>query len=174
MKNNLLIFFTTGLLIAASPTTVAAAMSDKTQINVIINVATQTCSFDNTSPMFSLTEISTAKFRNSGSAIVGWKDIDIDIQCGSGIDSVRIVPTGTPATGDETAFANTGSARNVGLRFMAYQGTSILYPDGSASVTVSSSGGTGSYRFRAGYVATGGPVRAGDFMAVVNLSFDYS
>ncbi|WP_413504031.1 fimbrial protein [Serratia grimesii] len=174
MKHELSALIAAGMLLTVPQGSVLAATGDKAQINITINVTARTCSFDNSTPMIQLEDVSTAKFRHSGTSMVSGKNVDIDIQCGSGIENVKIVPTGLSAAGDATAFANTGSAKNVGLRLMAYQGSAMLYPDGSAYVTVSPSDGVGSYRFKAGYVATGGPVRAGDFMAVVNLSFDYS
>lgn len=174
MKRTLSILISATFLLSVSQSPAVAATGDKAQINITINVPAKTCSFNNTTAMIQLEDVSTAMLSRSGTAMVGGKNIDTDIQCPPGMKTVKIVASGIPAAGDATAFANTGSAKNVALRFMAEQGTAILYPDGSQAVTVTPTDGVGHYRFRAGYVATGGAVRAGDFMAMVTLSFNYS
>lgn len=152
------------------PNIVLAATDDRVDIIFRFEVTAGSCSFNNQDQTVYLDDTLVTSFTDN--AIRGEKDFDVDISC-SGTSTVKIVPTGTPDTIDPTAFKNTSSASNVALRLLDSD-NEILLPDGTKSVTVNTNEGSGSYRFRAGYVASEpGNVTAGNFISTVNLNFEY-
>lgn len=152
--------------------TVPSAQADNptTVIPLTGRVVANTCSFNNANQTVTLSKVSPTEFRDSG--IKAAKNFTVGISCAAGISTVRIVPSGQADALDETAFNNSGNAENVALRLLTNDGK-VLAPDDSKGVSVTPSGGSGSYTFQAGYVATGN-VSAGSFTSMVTLSFDYS
>lgn len=148
----------------------AYADNPTTIIPLTGRVLANTCTFNNASQTVTLNKVSPADFRDS--SIKATQNFTVEITCSAGISTVQIVPTGLPDAIDETAFANSGNAENVGLRLLSSDGQ-VLAPDGSVGVSVTPSGGSGSYTFQAGYVATGS-VSGGSFTSMVTMSFDYS
>ncbi|MBC3252453.1 fimbrial protein [Serratia fonticola] len=148
----------------------AQADNPTTIIPLTGQVVSNTCTFNNANQTVTLGKVSPADFRDNG--IKAATNFTVGITCGAGVSAVQIIPTGQADTMDSTAFTNNGSAENVGLRLLSSDGQ-VLTPDGSAGVSVTPSGGSGSYTFQAGYVATGN-VSGGSFTSMVTLSFDYS
>jgi minor fimbrial subunit len=130
-----------------------------------------TCSFKTSVQNVTLDDITDRAFTDTD--VRNATPFTVGITCQSGLDTVKIVPAGTPDTQDPTAFANTGTAGNVALRLMDKAGKT-LRPDGSSGVAVTPQSGEGSYTFSAGYVATSvGKVTPGSFVSVVSLTFEY-
>ncbi|WP_166733308.1 fimbrial protein [Serratia fonticola] len=148
----------------------AQADNPTTVIPLSGRVVANTCTFNNANQTVTLSKVRLAEFRDSG--IKAAKNFTVGITCASGISTVRIIPSGQADTLDKTAFKNTGNANNVALRLLTSDGK-VLAPDDSKGISVTPSGGSGSYTFQAGYVATGN-VSAGSFTSMVTLSFDYS
>lgn len=148
----------------------AQADNPTTTIPLTGRIVSNTCTFNNANQTVTLSKVSLAAFRDNG--VKAAKNFTVGIACGAGVSMVKIVPTGQADAIDETAFSNSGSAENVGLRLLSSDGQ-VLSPDGSIGVSLTPSGGSGSYTFQAGYVATGN-VSGGSFTSMVTLSFDYS
>lgn len=160
-----------GLLLCL-PRIVPSAQADNptTVIPLTGRVVASTCTFNNANQTVTLSKVSPTDFRDSG--IKAAKNFTVGITCSTGVSTVRIVPGGQADAIDETAFNNSGNAENVALRLLSSDGR-VLPPDGSEGVSVTPSGGSGSYTFQAGYVATGS-VSGGSFTSMVTMSFDYS
>lgn len=169
-KYNKILASTVLFFVMTMPSFSLRADNPVTTITITGTVINKTCSFNDVSQTVTLDDIYITDF--SDTSIKGGKNVSVGISCGDGVSSVKIVPTGTADTNDNTAFSNTGTASNVALRFQDSAGTT-LFPDGSSSVTVTPSEGEAVYTFKAGYVATGGKVTAGSFISQVNMSFDY-
>ena len=148
----------------------AQADNPTTVIPLSGRVVANTCTFNNANQTVTLSKVRLAEFRDSG--IKAAKNFTVGISCAAGISTVRIVPSGQADAIDETAFNNSGNAENVALRLLTNDGK-VLAPDGNEGVSVTPSGGSGSYTFQAGYVATGN-VSGGSFTSMVTMSFDYS
>lgn len=148
----------------------AHADNPTTVIPLTGQVVANTCIFNNANQTVTLSKVSPADFRDSG--IKAPTNFTVGITCAASVSAVQIIPTGQSDALDNTAFTNSGSAENVGLRLMSSDGL-VLVPDGSTRVSVTPSDGSGSYTFQAGYVATGN-VTAGSFTSMVTMSFDYS
>jgi P pilus assembly protein, pilin FimA len=153
------------LVKAANPTAV---------ITLTGTVVSRTCTFDETVASVVLDDINPREFTDG--SMKKARDVVVGITCGSGVSSVKIVPTGTADAADTTAFKNTGASTGVALRFTNASGSTLL-PGGTSSVQVTPSGTaekTGSYTFKAGYVATApGAVTGGNFASMVTLNFNY-
>lgn len=148
----------------------AQADSPTTTIPLSGRVVANTCTFNNANQTVTLDKISPTEFRDS--SIKAAKNFTVGITCSAGVSMVQIVPSGQADAIDKTAFNNSGDADNVALRLLTSNGQ-VLAPDGSNGVSVTPSSGSGSYTFKAGYVATGN-VSAGSFTSMVTMSFNYS
>ncbi|MBJ8986873.1 type 1 fimbrial protein [Citrobacter koseri] len=157
------------LVLVAFPYLSIAADNPTAIITISGTVVSKTCSFDSTSHSVILDEISVGEFTDN--SIKAPRQFPISISCGSGVQSVEIIPSGEPDPNDSTAFRNTASAENVGLR-LHDDNNQVLSPQGS-SVTIIPDNGSGSYMFTAGYVATGDDIIEGGFSSMVNLEFKY-
>ena len=150
--------------------TASAETGDTAAINVTIKAIARTCAFEQEIYTTNLPAVGTEAFLTAG--IAGVTEVPVTLNCQNGVENVSIVPSGHAAEGDVTAFKNTGTAKNVGLRLLdSHNG--VLTPDGDSLVRLSPAEGQASYTFRAGYVPTGGPVSAGTFLAQVSLSVAY-
>lgn len=160
-----------GALLSLVSQSDARAAHPSTLITVTVTVVDKTCTFDEASQSVELDEITTRGFMDTG--IKKRTEFPVTITCAGAVASVNIVPEGTPDLQDPTAFANTGQSSGVALRLLDAS-DNVLRPDGTSQVSVVPVEGKGSYRFRAGYVATApGAVTSGDFVSVVTLGFNY-
>ncbi|MEG5552321.1 fimbrial protein [Enterobacter wuhouensis] len=143
------------------------------QFTISGTVLAPTCTFSSDHQIVNLEEVSVRDFTNTD--VVAEVPVEVSFTCGPSLSSVRIVASGESAPGMNTSFNNTGSARNVALRFMK-DSRSPMSPDGSESVTVPVANGSGSYTFLAGYIATpqAGAPGAGTFVSSVALTFQYN
>lgn len=151
-----------------------AANITSTQLTITGVLEAKTCSFNETSFSVDLPEVDTRSLNNSN-AIQGITDFTLKINCSGGVNTVNITPSGTAVTyGDSSLFQNTSSAKNVGLRLLDANGN-VLMPDGKKKVTINYEQSSGTYKFSAGYAATGsGRVTGGSFQSLVTFSIDYS
>lgn len=160
------------LLVNLIPQTDAVA-ADPTQIVTFTGtVVSKTCTFDDTTPTVVLDDIGIGEFTDSG--LKKLKYVSVSITCGSGVASVKIVPSGIPDETNNTLFRNTGVSSGVGLRLLSASGA-LMFPSGNNSVQVTPVLGKGLYSFMAGYVATApGAVTSGSFLSQVTLNFNYN
>lgn len=159
-------------LLCLTPDALAANITTG-QFTISGTVLAPTCSFARDTQVVNLQEVTIRDFKNTN--VVAEIPVEIPITCGAGLSSVNIVASGEPASGMDSSFKNTGTARNVALRFMA-DSRSPMSPDGSKSVTVAVTNGAGSHTFLAGYIATpqAGALGAGTFVSTVTLNFQYN
>ncbi|MBJ9260676.1 type 1 fimbrial protein [Citrobacter amalonaticus] len=149
-----------------------ADVSSPQTVTITGTVVSNTCSFDDVAPTVVLDDIGTSEFTNA--TVRKLKDVSVNITCGAGVTSVKIVPTGTEDGIDNTLFKNTGTSTGVGLRLQGSDGT-IMLPSGSSEVSVTPISGKGNYTFKAGYVATTpNTVTSGQFLSQVTLNFNYN
>ncbi|WP_421512187.1 fimbrial protein [Enterobacter sp. JS8-1] len=151
-----------------------AANITSTQLTITGFLEAKTCSFNETALTVDLPEVDTRSLNNSNT-IQGKTEFPLSMNCSGGVTSINIIPSGTAVTnGDNTLFLNTASARNVGLRLLDNNGN-VLMPNGQKKVTINYEQTNGTYKFSAGYAATGsGRVSGGSFQALVTFSIDYS
>ncbi|MGM8844765.1 fimbrial protein [Enterobacter roggenkampii] len=175
--NNALQKFIFGLTAIGMPvlnSDLYAANITSTQFTITGILEAKTCTFNETALTVDLPEVDTRSLNNSNT-IQGKTDFTLSLNCSGGVTTVNITPQGSAmSNGDNTLFLNTASAKNVGLRLLDNNGN-VLMPNGQKKVTINYEQTNGTYKFSAGYAATGsGRVSGGSFQALVTFSIDYS
>ncbi|PRA30386.1 fimbrial protein [Pseudomonas poae] len=107
---------------------------------------------------------------------VGKQSFDLTALCESDIRTVFFRFTGTPSTGNAVLFANTGTAKGVGLS-LSHRNVAYIPANGSSGARtreITTSGGRAVLPMNAAYDRTGATVNAGTLVSSITVSITYN
>lgn len=164
-----------GLLIMLFSFPLFASTQPKGNFTITTRILSRTCEFKDSSNVIVLDDITTGAFTDN--SIKAIKSLPINISCGTGVNAVNVVISGTPDTLDDSLFRNnaqnpSGNATGIGLQ-VSDKGR-IIQPNASGGVLINLTNQVGSRTLQAGYVATQpGHVTSGAFATSLTLQFNY-
>lgn len=124
-----------------------------------------------------LPTVKVSDFDNAN--IVGPTDFNITAVCESDIRNVTFLFTGTPDTALPPTFANTGTAKGLGLRIMAGTETekTLMYASGipaQRSRVIATSGNRAVLSVEASYQKNNTPISQGTMLSTTTISITYN
>lgn len=163
-------YLTAGMALMAGALTLSRPGIAAESVTVVINgnLVKKPCEFTSAPDAIALDSIAPVAFADK--EIKNKKAFTVTFKCEAGTPNVRLKVGGTPDNSDNTAFQNTGNAKDVvGLRLQD-KDRKTLGPDDVLTLQ----NGASDYTFTAGYVRTSdSPIVGGSFASSVNIEIQH-